>query len=176
MTLYMSFVGLGFLLYAGVALANTAIAGFGDRHTVFAFQSGSVASLAASSEAHGGDANVMAGDDSQVVALDGESQAMALGRTLFQERGCAGCHRSDSPGIGPALDGLFGSPVQDPACGVTVVNESYLREAILNPTNTVAMGFLPMMPTFSGHLTEEELQALVVYLKSLRLPVPAPRQ
>ena len=47
------------------------------------------------------------------------------------------------------------------------MDESYLRKAILNPSATVAVGFLPIMPTFVGQLTEEELQALIVYLKSL---------
>jgi len=41
------------------------------------------------------------------------------------------------------------------------VDESYLREAILNPSATVAVGFAPIMPTFVGLLTEEDLQALI---------------
>ena len=69
------------------------------------------------------------------------------------------------------LQGLFGSPVQEPACGVAFVDESYLREAILNPSATVAVGFAPVMPTFAGLLTEEDLQALIEYLKSLSGPV-----
>jgi len=102
------------------------------------------------------------------------ARALAAGRTLFQERGCVGCHQPDATGVGPTLHGLFGSPVQDPACGVAFVDESYLSEAILNPSATVAVGFLPM-PTLAGQLTEEELQALIVYLKSLR-PLQAQRQ
>ena len=50
-----------------------------------------------------------------------------------------------------------------------VVDESSLSEAILNPSATVSVGFPPVMPTFA--LTEEELQALIVYLKSLSAPV-----
>ena len=92
---------------------------------------------------------------------------MAGGRTLFYERGCAGCHRPDATGIGPTLRGLFGSPVQDPACGVAFVDESYLREAIENPSATVAVGFAPVMPSFAGQLTEKDLQALIEYLMSL---------
>ena len=48
-----------------------------------------------------------------------------------------------------------------------IVDESYLREAILNPSTTTAAGFLSLMPTFAGRLTEEELQALIVYVRSL---------
>ena len=48
-----------------------------------------------------------------------------------------------------------------------VRDESYLREAIENPSATVAVGFPPVMPSFAGQLTEKELQALIEYLKSL---------
>jgi len=101
--------------------------------------------------------------------MDGSESARTLsaGRTVFEERGCVGCHQADGTGVGPTLHGLFGSPAQDPTCGVAIVDESYLRDAILNPSATVAAGFLPLMPTFAGQLTEEELQAPVVYVKSL---------
>ena len=106
--------------------------------------------------------------ESHAAVVGSESaRALALGMELFHERGCAGCHRPDGTGVGPALNGLFGSPVQDPACGMASVDESYLREAILTPSATVAMGFPSAMPTFAGQLTEEEVQALVEYLKSL---------
>ena len=36
------------------------------------------------------------------------------------------------------------------ARGGAIVDESYLREAILDPSATVADGFLPVMPTFAG--------------------------
>ena len=52
----------------------------------------------------------------------------------------------------------------------------YLREAIEDPSATVAVGFPPVMPTFAGQLTEEELQALIVYLKSLSVPVQVQRR
>ena len=89
---------------------------------------------------------------------------------MFQQRGCAGCHRADSTGVGPRLEGLFGSPVQDPACGVAFVDESYIREAIENPSAFVAVGFPSVMPSFASQLTEKELQALIEYLKSLSAP------
>ena len=113
----------------------------------------------------------------QAAVVGGESvRAVDAGRKVFQERGCVGCHRPDATGVGPTLQGLFGSPVQDPACGVAIVDESYLREAIDNPSATVAVGFPPVMPSFTGQLTEEELQALIVYMKSLSVLVRVQRQ
>jgi mono/diheme cytochrome c family protein len=123
-----------------------------------------------------GEASVILPNGSQAAAAVSESARALAGRTLFQERGCLGCHRPDGTGDGPTLHGLFGSPVQDPACGVAFVDESYLSEAILNPSATLAVGFPPIMPTFAGQLTEEELQTLIVYLKSLSAPVQVQRR
>ena len=36
------------------------------------------------------------------------------------------------------------------------------------------MGFQPIMPTFQGLISEEELLQLVAYVKSLSKPSPAP--
>jgi mono/diheme cytochrome c family protein len=115
-----------------------------------------------------GDSSISLPNESQGAVVGSESaRILAAGRTLFQERGCVGCHRPDGTGDGPTLHGLFGSPVQYPASGTGVADESFLSEAILNPSAAVALGFLPIMPTFAGQLTEEELQALIVYVKSL---------
>jgi mono/diheme cytochrome c family protein len=103
-------------------------------------------------------------------------RAQAAGAEIFRERGCVGCHRPDATGIGPALKGLFGRPVTAPSCGAFTVDEEYVREAILNPSATVAAGFAPVMPSFAGRLTEEELRALIAYVKSLSVPVQAIHQ
>jgi cytochrome c oxidase subunit II len=95
---------------------------------------------------------------------------------VTREGGCVGCHEPDQCGVGPTRDGLFGGQVQDPERRVAIVDESCLREAILNPLATVAEGYPPDMPTFAGQLTEEELQALLVYVKSLSVPVQVRRR
>ena len=118
------------------------------------------------------EASIASPTGSDVAVAGGESaRTLAAGTKLFHQRGCVGCHRPDGTGIGPTLHGLFGSPVQEPTCGVAIVDESYLREAILDPSATVSLGYAPVMPTFAGQLTEEELEALVVYVKSLSVGV-----
>ena len=164
MTSFMLFAGLSTLIYIGVALAETAITSFGAAHIGGRPCTGPCTEVR---KAIAGDESLTSASRSQSAVVDGESQAVAAGKRLFQQRGCAGCHEADSTGVGPTLDGLFGRPVQDPACGVAFVDESYLREAIENPSATVAVGFPPIMPSFAGLLTEEELQALVEYVKSL---------
>jgi mono/diheme cytochrome c family protein len=131
--------------------------------------------IAAAGEAD--EASIVSPNEPRVATVDDYSaRALAAGRTLFQERGCVSCHQPDATGVGPTLHGLFGSPVEYPGNGTAIVDESYLREAILNPSATVAVGFLPMMSTFAGKLTEEELQALVAYVTTLRVPVAIQRQ
>ena len=92
------------------------------------------------------------------------------GQQLFQQLGCATCHRSDTQGRGPNLVGVYGKQVQL-ADGRTVqADENYVRESILNPGAKVVAGFNPIMPSFQGQVSEESLMALVAYVKSLGQP------
>jgi cytochrome c oxidase subunit 2 len=102
-----------------------------------------------------------------------ESLASAGGK-LFQRHACNTCHRPDSLARGPNLEGLFGKQVQLADGRTVVVDESYLRESILNPNAKTVAGFQPIMPTFQGLVSEEELLQLVAYVKSLSKPQASP--
>ncbi len=93
------------------------------------------------------------------------------GESLFQQLGCPTCHRSDTQGRGPNLVGIFGKPVQLEDGRTVVADENYIRESILSPSAKVMSGFKPIMPVFQGLVGEEQLNALVAYVKSLS---PAP--
>jgi cytochrome c oxidase subunit 2 len=55
--------------------------------------------------------------------------------------------------------------------GRTVIaDENYVRESILSPSAKVVKGFKPIMPVFQGLVSEEQLAALVAYIKSLSQP------
>jgi cytochrome c oxidase subunit II len=94
----------------------------------------------------------------------------ASGEKIFAELGCATCHRSDSQGRGPNLQGVFGTPVQLEDGRMVTADENYIRESILDPGVKVVKGFKPVMPTFQGLVSEEQLNALVAYVKSLTPP------
>jgi cytochrome c oxidase subunit II len=97
----------------------------------------------------------------------------ATGSKVFAELGCVTCHRSDGQGRGPNLQGVFGKKV-DLADGRTVMaDENYLRECILDPGAKRVKGFQPIMPTFQGLVSEEQVNALVAYIKSLSAAKPA---
>ena len=89
------------------------------------------------------------------------------GKALFQQLGCSTCHRFDVQGRGPNLTGVFGKPVQLEDGRTVIADENYVRESILVPTAKVVSGFKPIMPVFQGQVSEEQLNALVAYVKSL---------
>jgi len=91
----------------------------------------------------------------------------ATGEKVFSELGCATCHRSDSQGRGPNLQGVFGHPVQLQDGRTLTADENYIRECIIDPGSKRVKGFAPIMPTFQGLVSEEQLNALVAYVKSL---------
>jgi cytochrome c oxidase subunit 2 len=101
----------------------------------------------------------------------GGNQPLAVtGQKLFSELGCVTCHRSDTQGRGPDLAGVFGKPVLLADGRTVTVDENYVRESILEPGAKVVQGFKPVMPTFQGQVSDEQLNALVDYVKSLAAP------
>jgi cytochrome c oxidase subunit II len=91
----------------------------------------------------------------------------ASGEKVFAELGCATCHRTDTQGRGPNLMGVFGKPVLLEDGRTVTADENYIRESILDPGAKVVKGFKPVMPTFQGLISEEQLNALIAYVKSL---------
>ena len=76
----------------------------------------------------------------------------------------------DALATAPQLKGFFGHTVQLQNGGTAVTDESYIRESIVNPQAKVVAGFQPIMPTFQGLVTEEQLLELIEYVKSLSPP------
>lgn len=93
------------------------------------------------------------------------------GAKLFQVKACASCHSVDSPApkVGPSLYQLYGKEEEmDDGTKITV-DENYLRESVLEPNKHIVKGYpRGVMPTFQGQLNENELSALVEYMKSLK--------
>lgn len=92
-----------------------------------------------------------------------------LGKLLYETKGCTACHTIDgSPKVGPTWKGVFGKE-EAMADGTSVkVDENYIRESITDPQAKVVNGFTPSMPTYKGQLSDQELDALVEYIKSLK--------
>lgn len=90
------------------------------------------------------------------------------GKRLVETSGCLGCHTTDgAPKIGPTFKGLYDRKVAL-ADGRTVeADESYIRESILDPGAKVVKGFPNVMPTFKGTLSDDDVTAIVAYLRTL---------
>jgi cytochrome c oxidase subunit 2 len=95
----------------------------------------------------------------------GESPA-AAGQKLFTSKGCITCHGEKAP----TMAGLFGSRRRMSSGETIVADEHYLRESILDSTARVVEGYAPIMPSFRGQITEEQLMELIAYIKTLRDP------
>ncbi len=95
-----------------------------------------------------------------------ESMAQA-GERLFTQLGCITCHIADGSGRGPVLQGLYGHPVKLRSGETRVVDETYIRQAIVNPNSMPLPNYAPVMPTFQGQVNEEQVLQLIAYVKSL---------
>ena len=95
------------------------------------------------------------------------------GERLFRENGCTGCHGANASVRAPSLNGIWNRPVaiQDPKdltkTQTIIADYRYLHDSIVLPQKEVAAGFQPIMPSYKGRLSEEELLQLIDYIKSL---------
>lgn len=97
----------------------------------------------------------------------GEGTLAAQGAQLFRQYGCSGCHEPGGTVRAPQLEGLFGSPVPLSDGKVVVADDRYIRDSILDPNAQVAAGYQPVMPTFAGEVSEDDLAKLVAYIQSI---------
>ena len=99
-----------------------------------------------------------------------EGSLASTGEKIFHQFGCANCHHFDTQGRCPMLRDLYGRPVQLMNGQTILADETYIHEKILHPRAQLIQGFDPIMPSFDGQLTEEQLVALIAYIKALGPP------
>lgn len=97
---------------------------------------------------------------------------IAIGERLSQTKGCIACHSTDGTRlVGPTYQRLFGRTemvVTNGQAREIVVDEEYLRKSMLDPNADIVEGFPPLMPSQEGLVTEEEINALIEYMKSVQ--------
>lgn len=91
----------------------------------------------------------------------------AAGKELFEAHGCSGCHMGKSSVRAPSLDGIYGRSVALSDERVILADEAYIRDSILHPEKHIVAGYAPIMPSFAGQITEDELLRIIAYIKSL---------
>lgn len=104
---------------------------------------------------------------------EGESLA-AFGERIYSRRGCNACHSVDgSKATGPTWKGVWGSTEQFVDGGSVTVEgaegENYIKESILNPNAKIVAGYAGVgMPSFQGQLNDEQITAIIEYIKTLK--------
>ncbi len=100
-------------------------------------------------------------------SVSGQTPVQA-GQDLFENKlGCATCHQGGANQRGAKLEGIYGTDVKLTNGQTVRADDEYLRNSILNPGGQIVEGYQPIMPTFKGQVTEEQLVSLVAYIKSL---------
>jgi cytochrome c oxidase subunit 2 len=90
----------------------------------------------------------------------------AAGARLFQSLGCSGCHAPNAAVRAPLLAGIYGRPVPLAAGDFVIADEAYIRNSILRPQQHIVAGYDPVMPSYQGRVSEEEILQLIAYIKS----------
>lgn len=108
-------------------------------------------------------------------ASEGESDSgslVAVGERLSTAKGCVACHSTDGTQlVGPTYKGLYGKRevvITNGAEREIVVDDEYLRTSILDPNADVVKGFVGLMPSQQGLMTDEEVNAVIEYIKTLQ--------
>ncbi len=93
-----------------------------------------------------------------------------LGPNILQAKGCLGCHTLDGTvRVGPSFKGLLGQKEMVVAAGQEkhiTVDETFIREHILNPRSATVKGYPPVMPQVP--MTDEELKTIVAFMETLK--------
>ena len=104
----------------------------------------------------------------QLKKEDGETMA-DYGKRLYAIQGCIACHSLDgTKKVGPSWKGLYGKGREfSNSAGVTA-DDNYIRQSILEPNSQVVTGYPAQMPSYQGKLNDEQITALIEYIKSLK--------
>ena len=102
-----------------------------------------------------------------------DADPVLAGERLFAEKSCSACHVGNGTGTGPSLQGFYGGKVRLADGSTVTADDPYIRESLLLPNAKIVAGFQPLMPSYQGQLTEDQILSLITYIKSLQSqPVP----
>lgn len=92
-----------------------------------------------------------------------------LGKKIYEEKGCKACHSINGTIIvGPSFKGIYGNTVELQDGSKVNVDENYIRQSILEPQSQVVKGFNPVMPSFKGILSDQDITGVIAFIKTLK--------
>ena len=91
------------------------------------------------------------------------------GEKLYIEKSCITCHSIEGARmIGPPLNNIFGQIVYHNDGTSSIVDKEYLIESIKYPSVKISKGYDNQMNSYIDLLSDDEIEALVGYIKDLR--------
>ncbi|MGB1814061.1 MAG: c-type cytochrome, partial [Rubripirellula sp.] len=98
----------------------------------------------------------------------GNQSLEAWGEKLYNQRGCAGCHSLDgTKRVGPSFKESYGNERVFADDTKVTADEDYIRNSILYPKKQVVKGYQPVMPSYKGQLSDDDIASIIEYLKSV---------
>jgi cytochrome c oxidase subunit 2 len=98
----------------------------------------------------------------------------SYGQKLYNRRGCASCHSVDgSRRVGPSFQGFYDRPHEFTDGTSLKADENYIRESIVDPKAKVVNSYSPVMPSYKGQLSDDDINSIIAYLQSLSSSQPA---
>jgi cytochrome c oxidase subunit II len=95
---------------------------------------------------------------------DGDAEA---GRQIAGTQ-CVACHSFDgSPSVGPTWQGLYGSEITLESGETVVADDEYIRQSIVDPNAQIHEGYPPVMPSFEGTLSDEQIDNIIAFIRTL---------
>jgi cytochrome c oxidase subunit 2 len=105
-------------------------------------------------------------------AIQEPEDPLARGQLLYKRQGCSTCHNAGAEGAsgpGPSYNGSWSKPVQLESGTEVAFDENYVRESILNPQAKARKGYGKASPmnSYAGKLKDDQIDALITFIKSL---------
>ncbi|MEZ4431675.1 MAG: cytochrome c oxidase subunit II [bacterium] len=97
-----------------------------------------------------------------------QTSTVERGARLYAKHGCATCHAPGAAVAAPPLEGIWQQPVELEGGRTTLADEDYLRRSLLTPAADVVAGHAPLMPSYQGRLSEDDIIALIALIRSWR--------
>ena len=91
------------------------------------------------------------------------------GQDIFVRMACNACHSVDGTlKLGPTMQNQYGKEILHTDGSIMIINDDYIRESLLYPLKHIAEGFTPIMPSYKPVLSDEDVENLTAYIKTLK--------
>ena len=101
-------------------------------------------------------------------SVRGDVPPVEYGEKLYKTRGCKSCHSIDgSKLVGPSFQDLYGRSEALTTGESIQADENYVRESILYPKAKIVAGYQPVMPSYKGQLSDDDIYSIVEWMKSI---------